>query len=749
MKRIGLCLLLCALFDAAAAGGGWSFSTRFLESITVEDVANGRLPARLEHHHGIYPLLVWLRLSGRYTAEHEALFQAYLDGSSREDTEAERYDEDDFVDVLESDGHVVGELNIHRLLERHDERDGESIVTSSWMNNCRPDAFATAYATYVDRRARHGLGSAALDRWVEAQVAVFRQCAEDEGDPPEEPDPRWQPLDRHDRLYQIAAWHFYRQSYLEAAGRFGSIAENGDSPWQALARYLVPRSLARQAIVNESVSWQGRTGTQSPERLQLLREALDGFEALAADDAYLAEFPSVMYQIMRIQVELDDSSFAGAFERRLIERPASVDPLEIDNYNYLAKRWHDATGRPEEYGRWLRHVVAVADNFAHDLYYGVVESAVDDLVEAWRAERSLPYLYLALGFAHENIAPADLRGLLVQFRNQTPDTPGYLAMLGQRLRVARMLDDDAAVSELKQELAEQMMRVSSIGANNRIRLQLALGASDWREYVQWSALLPLNLPWTDAYARRLSTDLFHRITSESRLFPIAATNVINIFATPDTILDVLDAPGLSDYQRSRLANAGWVRALLADDLVTAVELAPRVGQFSPLLAEEMEGFAAAEDKHFEAAWIVLRHPGLSPWLRSGIGRTNLDSGRHLPASDRIAVTMSFYNWWCGAVGYSTRGLAESLPYFIRDTDLDNLDRPDFPTAAEFFGPHVIRYARENRTDPRIPQALHRVVFATRYSCSSGPGDVSQGAHEILHRHYADSEWTEKTPHWYE
>jgi hypothetical protein len=76
---------------------------------------------------------------------------------------------------------------------------------------------------------------------------------------------------------------------------------------------------------------------------------------------------------------------------------------------------------------------------------------------------------------------------------------------------------------------------------------------------------------------------------------------------------------------------------------------------------------------------------------------------------------------------------------------ERLDR----TATEFFGPPLIDYAALNRDDASVPQALHRLVFATRYACASGPGEVSQAAFNLLHRNYPDSEWAEQTPYWYE
>lgn len=454
-----------------------------------------------------------------------------------------------------------------------------------------------------------------------------------------------------------------------------------------------------------------------------------------------------MNQIMRIRTWLNDSAFVGDLEQRLIDNPSAMDPLDLRDYDYLAERWHSVRGRPAEYGRWLRYVAAMADNFAHSVYYEVARRGVDDLLDTWREERSLPYLYLALASAQESSAPRDLRDLLGQSQDHSPRTPGYIGMLGQRLRVARVLGDDAIVAELKGELAAQLPRVSSRAAANEMRLQLALAASDWREYVQWGSLLPLDLPWEDAYARNLPSSRFHRITSETPLFAEEVAAMLNLFLTPRMLLDVLDAPGLSEYQRSRLANASWIKALLADDVATAVDLAPRVGRFAPPLADSMARFLSAEDKRFEAAWIVLRHPGISPWVRPGVGRTQLDFG-HRPASDRLGVSMSTYNWWCPKIGYERERLASDLPYLVRDADLEAAVARELPTAAEFFGPHVVRYARENHADPRVPEALHRVVFATRYSCQSGPGDVSRVAFGILHENYGDSEWAERTPYWY-
>ena len=68
------------------------------------------------------------------------------------------------------------------------------------------------------------------------------------------------------------------------------------------------------------------------------------------------------------------------------------------------------------------------------------------------------------------------------------------------------------------------------------------------------------------------------------------------------------------------------------------------------------------------------------------------------------------------------------------------------------GDLAINWADAHRRDPRVPEALHRVVRATRYGCTGydeDVGAVSKDAFVRLHRRYPDSEWTTRTPYWFE
>ena len=755
MKRIWLVAAVCMVCSKwTLAGGGVPWNTpRFFQDPFTEEVAAGRLPTRIIQHHGMYPLLVWLQLSGNYSPEHAELFRKYWDRDWKRDQtmdicSSECYEL--FMETLRDHGYSIDELKRWRLVVFRETRHGRRFNRAHWIHNCRPDAFRTACLTFMDRKSRYGAGSVELDRWVTAQVAVFRQCADDRGDPLEEPDSRWQSLERHDRRYQIAAWHFYRQNYLDAAERFQEIGETGDSPWRQLARYLAARSLARHAIVNESVEWLAGRRAPSADRARRLEEALAKFERLATDEAYLAEFPSVTNQTMRIRRELNDTGFVGRFEKRFIENPSSVNPRDMRDWLFFAHRLHDVDDRPEEYARWLRDVVEAFGHWSHTHRwfggYGLDKISNGGFSPEWLEKPSLPYLYLALSVADKNVNQDDLRDLLSRSSDHTQETPGYLPMLVHRLRIACILDDEATIRQLKDELMRQVARVDSMALANKMRFQIARAAFDWREYIQWSSLLHLGQPWKDEFALSLPVSSFNRITSATKLFPQEATRVINVVFTPNMILSVLDVPGLSDYQRGRLAIAGWVKALMADDLDVAVELAGWIEKFFPLLAEAMNRFETANDKRFEAAWIVFHYPAISPWVLPGAGRTHF-GGR--PVSDRLALGLPLYNWWCANGPNWVEPENPVMPHFARAMDVKSLKTFELPTAAAFFGPYVTRYAEKNLDDPRVPKTLHRVVFATRHACESGPGPVSQRAYAILHKRFPDSEWAKKTPYWYE
>ena len=59
-------------------------------------------------------------------------------------------------------------------------------------------------------------------------------------------------------------------------------------------------------------------------------------------------------------------------------------------------------------------------------------------------------------------------------------------------------------------------------------------------------------------------------------------------------------------------------------------------------------------------------------------------------------------------------------------------------------------ARTAQESEQIAKALHDIVRATRYGCRRAgyTGDISYEAFRRLHREFPDSEWTQRTPYWF-
>ena len=726
MKRLlGTVLLILAFAWPAWASGPFYYVTRFVDGIEREDMFAGNFPDQLNRYDIIFPLIVYLQLNGRFTDHHATLFQSEY---TRPDQAEEEEYEEKFWLLASEEGYEPPEgFQTRRLFSRvvtdPDDPDA-SFTTSNYIYNCLNDAFKTAGETLSDRKSRYGAGSVELSRWLDAQVQVFAQCSGETAFVPlEEPASNWLPLEQHDRAYQIAAAYFYDGQYLEAASRFEDIGRNDDSPWRDLGRYLVGRALTREATVNEN------------DPLRHLNLSLDAYRELANEPEYLAAFPSVPAQILHIRKRIDSAAVQSDIEQRILDDPASMSAEDLFNYVYERQRV-EPTDEATDYTRWVWY--ATND-----------QTTPEEVVEQWRAEPSVAWLYIALARASSTLDESTLAELLLAAEALPYDTPGRLNILLQRIRISGLLGRVDAGLQLAEGAIGMGLDRSSV---NRVRLAAAGISLTWPDYFRWASLKPLSLPWTDDFARQLPSH-FHPITRDTTLFSNGAISMLNRYFTSSMIEEVIDTPGLSDFQRGRLAIAGWTKAMLADDLESALRLSALIRQHVPWLAGELEQFEQGQDKHFEAARIIFDYPAFSPWLYSGVARIHVDRTDYgyRPTPDHVTFDDG---WWCaGTVYYRDGDEALQSPLFSRYSDAElsairEIDEYRQTAATTLFGPHVIRYASDNLDDPRVPRSLHRLVFATRYACYSKPGNISHAAFTLLHEHFPDSEWAEETPYWF-
>ena len=379
-------------------------------------------------------------------------------------------------------------------------------------------------------------------------------------------------------------------------------------------------------------------------------------------------------------------------------------------------------------------------------------STLEGAVEQWRVEQSLPWLYVTLARASSALDDVMLIELLKAAEAVSQDTPGHFNLLMQRIRILGLLRRTDDGLRLAEEAIGKSLDRSRI---NRIRIATANSTSNWTDYFQWASLKPLSLPWTDDFARRMPSN-FNPITTDTSLFGKDTTDLLNGYFTASMIEEVIDTPGLSDYQRGRLAIAGWTKAMLADDLVSASKLAALIRRHVPWLDRDLALFEQAKDKHFEAARIIFDYPAFSPWMESGAGRVYTGWGGDRQIPDHVTKGQNWPSWWC-STRWGNYEIDEEMLQNPRFSHYSESELAEIRKVVEYretsvtaaFGPHVIRYARDHLDDPNVPRTLHRLVFATRHACYwSVPGKISQAAYALLHENFPNTEWAAKTPYWY-
>jgi hypothetical protein len=583
-------------------------------------------------------------------------------------------------------------------------RNGVALTETWYSENCQADALLTAIATFNDRRMRYGESSAEFRRWLDAQRLVFENCSETGLRLPAPPEDGWTALEQQDRRYQIAASYFYNLQYARAAELFAEIAADEASPWADVSRYLVGRCLVREAVTN---------GVDVDANLLA---ALALFREMAADAPYLARFPSITGLISYIEIKLDTPGFMRNAARLLLESPAELNASTLEDFLLLADNsaFDSAAdgAAEEELLRWLRLARSARA-------YSVATSSA--IAVSWRDTGNPAWLYLSIDRGPGQTSIAEARELRSDLASLDPSTPAYSEML---VKVAQLLaasgDDDGA-----RELATQTLGggpVLELAQRNSLEYLLASLIEDPIERLGRSDLLPVAMRYDGSGFAAYSGDSLRQATRGGTLFPADTTEMLNRDFTPAMLLDAAERISFNDYIEGRLVIAGWVRAILTGDVDTARRAAGLLKSPYPGLAAELDRFIEDDNGDFTAAYIVLTHPGFSPWMPAGIGRQEWGpAGLVFPAAS-VALPFSSENWWCAAA---------------------------LPTVTGFFGPIVLEQARAAPEDPRVPQALHRLVFAGRHSCAGGTGEMSRAAFEQLHSRYPDSEWAAKTPYWYE
>jgi len=566
------------------------------------------------------------------------------------------------------------------------EHDGT--LVHFYYRNCLDDAFETATRTALQRLADLGAGSTELLEWGRAQDRVFANCNGPATIPDELP-PAASSAARADRAYQIAAAAFYAGRFDEAEQRFRAIAADPASPWRATAALLVARTLIRRGMLSLPIDGDALAAAEA----ELSRiETEPSLAAVHASAARLRSYVGFHAHPGRQRVLL-----AGVLGGVALP-PDPVLPL-ID-YAKLAGLDRD-------------------EDSPFDCFLSPSRCAA-------RASTSLPPPLGAVLAAMLGRAPAAPVPDAMAAAQPTLD-------FGRARALARAGHDDEARAVLDGLLRGNAGPLAP-GDRNRVLSARAELATDLAEYLRLSQMAPVAYV-LDAGPLPLAPE-DRQITLTDSTYAVIAGEF-----DPGLQRRALDSGELVDAVARRVAVFSWMRANLAGDEIAARELAEPLARLVPEMAPEVDAWrrARGKERRFAFALTALRFPGARPAPGGAFPRT-----AGLRERDWLRD-----NWWCRLdapqvtaprfIDPATRARAAAMRARLAEVE----------PVTESLSPIVFSWATSHPRDPRVPEALHRLVTATRYSaCAVEVGLVSKRAFRWLHRRYPESPWTARTPYWF-
>lgn len=607
--------------------------------------------------------------------------------------------------------------------------------------NCPDDAFSSAVATLNARVAKFGASHPAVRQWVAAQDVVFSNCVEGSNIPEALTDSSDSILEA-DRDYQIAAANFYATKFPEARKAFEEIAQDASSQWQQTARYLVVRTLVRQASLG------------APEaKEEPLTEAEKRLKAILLDRS-MKDFHAASVRLLNlIKLRLHPAERLRELGQQLVAPGPNEDLKQsvwdyttlFDKFVWDEEKYEEgeiaADHRKDELTDWI------------GIFQSQTQEARDYAVSQWLKNPALPWMVAALTKIKADHPQANQ--LIAAASSVEPTSPAFATAFFHSIRLqieagklaearARM---DAVISEKRASLTQSGL--------NHILSQRMLLAKDLDDFLVHAQRVPSALSWDeDGRQRPVIEDeqsAEEKALKGKPLFDGDAARALNRGFPLDLWLKSAESRTLPPHLRRDVVQAAWLRAVILGDFQKADALAPHLKELIPKLAPYLDDFLSRKEpdaKKFSAIYAWLKFPGLEPIVDEGLGRQTMQPETQDTYRD---------NWWCtAAFPQSDEAKTKPLPVpsFVTaaqkrqgEREAANLDR--IGAAPNYLAQQVVDYAAKNLSDRRVPEALHLAVKSTRYGCTDkNTGRWSKTAFDFLHRRYPGSTWAKKTPYWF-
>jgi len=607
-------------------------------------------------------------------------------------------------------------------------------------HRCPDPAFETATLTLNHRAASWGTQSPWLVNWIHAQDAVFSNCTgKSPATPSAVPDGSPQLL-QADRAYQNAAAAFYAGRFGEAREQFDAIAQDRNSPWRYLGRYLAARSLVRNAfaLASKTDPWSGETATFDQKTMQ---EAQNLLESLLNDHDPALSRQAILNELNFVRIRTEPQKRISEICAAL-EGPAADDNFDQDlkDLNYILVK-HIEIKAPPPLLAWIQSFRATS------------LSTTD--VSNWQSSHALPSMVLAIVKA----SPSDaiVHDLLAAAAQIKPSAPAFDTVTFHRIRLLIGLNRASDARALLDQVLSGLRRDPPSSALNAFRAQRMTVARNFAEFLSYTprALLESNSQGSFSLVLACRGGEFDHgpyncpAPDRPMAFDEDAALVFNRQTPLAMLVEAASSPTLPPNLRQDLVLATWTRSVLLGDEADAAKLSPHL----PDSIRKTAGTSIA----FPAILAILRNPGLRPFLEPGIS--------HLVTFNYLDHFRN--NWWCSSwYGQFTRDpwtAKEPEPVAFLTQDQQSTANAEYqrlrklPCAPSYLGTRVLDYAKSNPADPDIPEALALTVRATHYACLEWSTDstnaaqntaVSKAAFQLLHSRYPNSAWTARTRYYY-
>jgi hypothetical protein len=309
-------------------------------------------------------------------------------------------------------------------------------------------------------------------------------------------------------------------------------------------------------------------------------------------------------------------------------------------------------------------------------------------------------------------------------------------------------------------------------ALNRFLSQRMFLAATLEEFLKFAQRRPTAFSWDDdgreipIESKDINDDPELKLLAGRTLFDQDAVQVMNERLPLKLLQAAANSRTLPDHLRKRLALAAWTRAVMLNNVEVAQALAPLLASLAPDMKPLLDEYTAttnAANKKAVGLYILLKYPGTRPFVDANMGRFT-------PLGQRDIYRD---NWWCdrSAVGNSAEdegsaedaGAASSnatpkvetvqLDFLTAaqaaDGSRERAQLSSLGTAPNYLSREAIAWAKSMPNNPRVPEALHIAVMATRYGCSDkDTGALSKAAWQLLHTRYKNTAWAKKTPYWF-